>query len=249
MIQSPIHKVLLTFRNCNVRYLLIGGQACIVYGGAEFSRDVDLSVAIDTDNLKAIKNALTVLNAETVFVPSLGKNVLKRGHACHFSCHTKGAEGLRIDIINKMRGCPVFKEIWKRRNVVKLPEIGEVSIISLQDLVQSKKTQREKDWPMIRRLIETDISQGYEEADKNRISFWFRECRTPVLIKELAQNYPDVLKEMIHVRPLLKHAVDKDINMLEIDLKEEENREKEADYEYWQPLRKELEQWRHKRGS
>ncbi|MBF8276715.1 MAG: hypothetical protein HW390_1788 [Candidatus Brocadiaceae bacterium] len=84
MIQNPIHKALLTFQNCDVRYLLMGGQACILYGGAEFSRDIDFSIGIDTKNILAVKKALKCLKAETIFVPPLGKQVLRRGHACHF---------------------------------------------------------------------------------------------------------------------------------------------------------------------
>ena len=65
----------------------MGGQACILYGGAEFSRDLDLTVAVDTDILKAVKKALAGLEAEVVFVPDLDDEVLKRGHACHFRCN------------------------------------------------------------------------------------------------------------------------------------------------------------------
>ena len=43
MIQSPIHKVLLTFQISNVQFLLRDGQACNLYGGAEFSRDINAS--------------------------------------------------------------------------------------------------------------------------------------------------------------------------------------------------------------
>jgi len=39
---NPIHKVLSILRACRVRYLLMGGQACILYGAAEFSRDTDI---------------------------------------------------------------------------------------------------------------------------------------------------------------------------------------------------------------
>lgn len=44
-------------------------------------------------------------------------------------------------------------------------------------------------------------------------------------------------------------AVDKDLAVLESNLMEEEINEKQIDSEYWQPLRKELEQWRRERGS
>ncbi|MBN1899849.1 hypothetical protein JW926_00820 [Candidatus Sumerlaeota bacterium] len=58
MIQSPIHKALLTFRKSNVQFLLMGGQACILYGAAQFSRDLDLSIGITSENLGLINEAL-----------------------------------------------------------------------------------------------------------------------------------------------------------------------------------------------
>ncbi len=53
MTPSPIGKVLSTFRNHRVRALLMGGQACILYGATEFSRDVDVAVAADEKNFLA----------------------------------------------------------------------------------------------------------------------------------------------------------------------------------------------------
>lgn len=41
---NPIHKVLSSMHKRQVRCLLMGGQACILYGAAEFSRDADLAV-------------------------------------------------------------------------------------------------------------------------------------------------------------------------------------------------------------
>ena len=37
MIPNPIQKVLSTLSTHQVRYLLMGGQACVFYGAAEFS--------------------------------------------------------------------------------------------------------------------------------------------------------------------------------------------------------------------
>jgi hypothetical protein len=51
MIPNPIRKVLSTFQSCEARALLMGGQACVFYGGAEFSRDTDFAVLADTENL------------------------------------------------------------------------------------------------------------------------------------------------------------------------------------------------------
>ena len=41
---SPIGKVLSTLGKDRVKGLQMGGQACVLYGAAEFSRDVDVAV-------------------------------------------------------------------------------------------------------------------------------------------------------------------------------------------------------------
>ena len=98
MTPSPIGKVLSTFRKHRVRALLMGGQACILYGAAEFSRDVDVAVAADDGNLA--RRALDELKAEPIFVPPLGSEVLLQGHACHFRVQISEARGIRIDVMS-----------------------------------------------------------------------------------------------------------------------------------------------------
>ena len=57
MTPSPILKVLSTIQRNGVRSLLMGGQACILYGGAEFSRDTDILVVADAANLARLQAA------------------------------------------------------------------------------------------------------------------------------------------------------------------------------------------------
>lgn len=66
MIPNPILKVLLTLTASRVKYLLMGGQACVFYGAAEFSRDTDIAVLSDTDNLTRLSEALDALQAQCI---------------------------------------------------------------------------------------------------------------------------------------------------------------------------------------
>jgi len=55
LIPSPIRKALSTIRRHQVAHLLMGGQACVLYGAAEFSRDLDLAVLPDPANLDRLQ--------------------------------------------------------------------------------------------------------------------------------------------------------------------------------------------------
>jgi len=227
---------------------LIGGQACIIYGAAEFSRDIDLAIMVSPENLEDLKKILEELDAERIFYPALSEEVLLKGHACHFRCRREDIKGLRIDVIGVMRGVDSFPELWRRRRKIQLPDIGEVPVIGLADLVKTKKTQRDKDWPMIRRLIEADIYNAPEDPTDNDIYFWFAECRTPDLLVLLAAKYPEIAAEMSKERPLLSDAISGNHEELQRLLRDEEDREREADRLYWEPLKRQLEEWRLRKG-
>ena len=74
MIPNPIHKVLSTLSSHEVRHLLMGGQACVFYGAAEFSRDCDIVIVADDENLTRLQSALEELQAECIAVPPFESN-------------------------------------------------------------------------------------------------------------------------------------------------------------------------------
>jgi hypothetical protein len=78
--QNPILRVLSTLCSREVRHLLMGGQACVFYGRAEFSRDTDIAIRADAQNLVRLGEALADLQAERIAVPPLELGYLLRGH-------------------------------------------------------------------------------------------------------------------------------------------------------------------------
>ncbi|MBM4034046.1 MAG: hypothetical protein FJ291_20020 [Planctomycetes bacterium] len=226
-----------------MRFLLSGGQACILYGATEFSRDADIVVLLSDENLHALRRALRELDAEQVFVPALEPAALHRGHACHFRCRHSEAAGVRLDVMSVLRGCDPFPALWERRSKVELPGVGEVPILSLRDLVQSKKTQRDKDWGHVRRLVEGDYLARKAGAADEDVAWWLAELRTPGYLRELAAAYPGAAAR-VATRPWLAAAAREGNDALERELGEEERRIRDEDRAYWQPLRQELERMR-----
>ena len=245
MTPNPILKVLSTFRKHKVKSLLIGGQACIIYGASEFSRDSDFVILCNDENIKHLEEALAELKAGVIYVPPLQAEYLERGHACHFRCQAKGARDLRIDVMSKLRGCEPFDKLWGRRKTIRLKSGSAIDVISLRDLVQSKKTQRDKDWFMLKQLVENDIIVKEDNPSKEKIRWRLLESRNPDSLIKLAGKHPAIAKECVEERNLLKLAITPDIQKLNLALYEEELMERQKDVEYWKPLRKELEALRH----
>jgi hypothetical protein len=228
-----------------VRALLMGGQACVFYGAAEFSRDTDFAILADAANLARLRKALSDLRAEPIAVPPFELKYLRRGHALHFRCQHPEALRMRVDVMSKMRGVEPFAKLWKRRTTIELPDGTKCDLLSLPDLVQAKKTQRDKDWPMIRRLVEAHYFEHHAKPRTTQIKFWLQELRTPQLLLKVAQACTSLALQLAAKRPSLRHAVSGQLAQLETALSVEEKKLRTEDKAYWLPLLKELESLRH----
>jgi hypothetical protein len=247
LIPNPIHKVLSIFQSCEVRALLMGGQACVFYGGAEFSRDTDFAILADAENLERMQGALHELDADLIAVPPLSLAHLHQGHAIHFRCKHPDADRMRVDVMSKMRGVDDFHDLWHRRTTLQGADGTIYELMSLPDLVKAKKTQRDKDWPMIRRLIEADHIANESHPSPQQIHFWLKEARTPALLIHLAKTYPNEVPKIKPERPtVLQAACEGNESEIEKGLTIEEQEQRIADKKYWEPLKLELEQMRRK---
>ena len=230
--------------NHQVRALLMGGQACVFYGAAEFSRDTDLLILADAANLARLEAALRDLQAERIAVPPLALDYLQRGHAVHFRCHHPEAADLRVDVMSHLRGVEEFEILWTRRTTLTDADGTVYQLLSLPDLVRAKKTQRSKDWPMLQRLLEAHYLQHRAESTLEQRHFWMHELRTPEFLVEVAQQWPQLAEQVAPQRPLLLLAQSGQLGPLTEALSAEEQTERQHDRAYWQPLKAELERLR-----
>ena len=227
-----------------VHALLMGGQACVFYGAAEFSRDTDLLILADAENLGRLQAAWLELRAECIAVPPLAVEYLERGHAVHFRCHHPEAADMRVDLMAKLRGVEAFPALWERRTVITDSDQVTYELLSLPDLVQAKKTQRSKDWPMLQRLVEAHYLRHRAAPTQEQQRFWLRELRSPELLVEAAHAWPQAARALEAGRPLLALAQPNQLREMEEALVAEERAEREQDRLYWLPLKAELEQLR-----
>lgn len=231
-------------REHQVQCLLMGGQACVLYGAAEFSRDTDLAILASEENAERLMKAMQSLDAEVIAVPPFLLQHLEAGHAVHFRCRHLEAAGMRVDVMSRMRGVADFHTLWERRTTLVMDDGTECDLLSLGDLVKAKKTQRDKDWPMIRRLVEANYFANHADPSPEQLSFWFQELRTPELLRDLAQTHPRLARSAAEMRALIRHAIANDVASLSAALDEEERQARLEDQAYWQPLKLELERLR-----
>lgn len=179
-----------------------------------------------------------------IAVPPFHPDLLARGHAVHFRCQGGNADGLRVDVMTRLRDLPDFGVLWARRTTIR-DEIGEAfELLSVADLVQAKKTQSEKDWPMIDALIEGHYRALGREPTSERVAFWLAESRTSERLISLAQRFPNEAQAQSSQRPLLRLAISGESERLREALDAEARAEQAKDRAYWAPLKAEFEAFR-----
>jgi hypothetical protein len=244
MIQSPITRVLSSMQRNGVDCLLMGGQACVLYGAAEFSRDIDFALHVHPDNLAKLGSALDELHARCIAVPPFDASYLDRGHAIHFRCHAPGVEKLRIDLMSRMRGVDPFPDLWKRRTTIEVDDL-QIDLLALPDLIAAKRTQRDKDWLMTDRLIESHYVRHCQSATPEQVSFWLTESFDLELLARISAEFPEDARRIGTRREAVRALGITDSQLAARALSQERESIMQADRDYWAPLRKELEELRH----
>src|ERR1041384_7812954 len=109
----------------------MGGQACVLYGAAQVSKDVDFVLLAEEENYGRLRIALESLGARRIAVPRFDPAVLSRGHAVHFRCSSPGVEDLRIDVMTRLRDVPDFSILWHRRTTFQDDDGTEFNLLSI----------------------------------------------------------------------------------------------------------------------
>jgi hypothetical protein len=147
--------------------------------------------------------------------------------------------------MTKLRDLDDFEILWQRRTVFSDPSGTEFHLLSVPDLVSAKKTQRSKDWPVIEALVGIHFEENRSNPKPEWISFWLAEARSPELLIDLVVRFPAEAAAMAaSTRPLLALAITPDLPHLREALDAEVRAEQEKDRIYWEPLKREMEEFR-----
>ena len=118
------------FENAGVSYLLIGGYAVSYYSRPRYTKDLDLWIANDAENLERVYRALANFGAPSHVLKDLLElapdEVLFMGNP-----------PVRVDILQRVDGLN-FQDSYTRRQSV-LWHDTPVTILSREDLIVSKR--------------------------------------------------------------------------------------------------------------
>lgn len=134
-----------------VSYLLISGQAAVLYGAAAFSEDIDLWVHPSQENIGALLKALSKTGAVYYkLTPPVEPEYMLRGHGFHFRLPEE--PDFYLDVMGRPPRVPDF-DVCLADSVMMKTGWGLIPTIGLRHLVALKATQRIEDYPVISRLV------------------------------------------------------------------------------------------------
>jgi hypothetical protein len=131
MLTSPDFKELLSlFRKHDVRYLIVGGYAVMRYTEPRFTKDLDILIAVDDSNARAVYTALSEFGAPL-------HNLSAQDFAQEGYFYKMGSPPLRVDVLMSIPGVS-FAEAWQNRETITLSKT-EMHFISKSDLIKAKR--------------------------------------------------------------------------------------------------------------
>ena len=231
-----------------VRALLMGGQACVFYGAAQVSKDVDFLILADEANFIGLHAALDE-SAGRFASPCRAstRTCWQRGHAVHFRCAAPGVRGTADRCHDPTcEILPDFEVLWEARTVFADDDGSEVpSALRVPIWWMPRKPSAAKDWPVIEALVAIHYREN--RGDAARRSGSTSGCAKPAppeLLIELAARFPAEAARLQPARPLLALARSGDLPELRAALDAEVRAEQDKDRRYWEPLKREMEAFR-----
>ena len=151
---DQLQSVFASFQKNDVRYLVIGGIAAVLYGVPRATFDLDVLIEPTLENAKRLLQAMTEAGLGTASLASADEVL-----ATEITIFT---DRIRLDVQTSTPGI-VFEEAWQRR--VTMNYKGQaLEVVSLADLIASKRASgRDVDLENVRILTSKGVGSTRED--------------------------------------------------------------------------------------
>ncbi|NUN47423.1 MAG: hypothetical protein HUU15_01170 [Candidatus Brocadiae bacterium] len=233
------------FSRSGVRFLLIGGQATVVYGAAQFTQDFDLWVEPSPANRDALIRALARSVARVhKLTPPLTVQNLRRGHGFHFLIPDQGIV-VPLDVMGRPPRVGAWPAAARRARVTNTPW-GRIPVVSPVDLVNLKRTNRPGDYAVAARLARLVVRETPRPSPA--LLVWAAENTLDVeelasLIQQHRAAFEAAAKKLPPAARLLLRArssTDRSYLRAEAEIHRSLARALRTGREYWTPILAEL---------
>ncbi len=146
-----------SFERFGVDYLLISGQAAILYGAATFSEDVDIWIRPTVENATRLLRALAACQARVYkLTPGLTRKNLMAGHGFHFVIPARPAP-VYLDVMGQPPRVGAYRYARRRAHDITTPW-GRILVMAIPDLIALKRTRRLSDYEVISNLVQVRLT-------------------------------------------------------------------------------------------
>jgi hypothetical protein len=174
-----------------VAYLLISGQAAVLYGAASFSEDVDIWIKPTASNGAAFLTALRSVRASYYkLTPPLSPHLLQRGHGFHFC--VPDAPEFYLDAMGQPPRVPDF-DAAKAEAITMDTSWGPLPTVGIKHLAALKMTQRLGDYPIVGQLVLRYVGEG-RALSKDDLAWAVAHVFTVDDLSELLLACPDAAR-------------------------------------------------------
>lgn len=235
-----LSSVLRSLQEAGIPFVVMGGQAVGAHGASEGSRDLDICLAAPEVSVQRLTAWLEQAQAQLRYLPPLSAPALERGHTVHYTVPIGTSSVVRLDVCTRPARIADPENLPARSMLYTLADGTTILVMGLSDLIQTKKTQRLKDWGAIEMLLAASIATS-PAPDMALVRVWLAELRDPDLLQTVAAAQPALAASIAEHRPALAAALAGDITGMNVALLRELQDGIEADRAYQRALASELE--------
>jgi hypothetical protein len=121
-----------------VKFVLVGGFACVVHGCTYVTQDIDRCCDFSVDNLMALQEILSDLQPVHSMTPKRQKLKLTEKTCCDFKNLYLDTKIGQLDCLSLIDGVGDYNQVKKASRTMKLDKV-KISVLSIDALIKAKK--------------------------------------------------------------------------------------------------------------